>query len=98
MKKTLSLLLALVMIVSVFAACGEKPETAENGADTAQSVDAPAPVTDPDDEESDKEATETVTETGEVTIPPANTQTPADETPAPQGQAPSQTPQTQTPA
>ncbi|MBQ7625268.1 MAG: hypothetical protein IJS65_08330, partial [Clostridia bacterium] len=92
MRKTVSLLLALVMIISVFAACGEKTEAPVTpGDDSAASADATVPATATDDEEGDKEATETVTETGDVTLPPENTQTPAD---APQT---TQTPQTQTP-
>ena len=93
MRKTVSLLLALIMILSVFAACGEKTDVNDTGADAAQASNVAADVAAPDDDEGDKEATETVTETGEVALPPANTQTPAAETQTPQGQVPSQTQQ-----
>ncbi|MBQ7624142.1 MAG: surface glycoprotein, partial [Clostridia bacterium] len=68
MKKLTALLLALIMVLSVFAACGEKQETpSAQDTDTALGADVTPPANGADDEEeSDKEATETVTETGEV--------------------------------
>ncbi|MBQ7624958.1 MAG: hypothetical protein IJS65_06770, partial [Clostridia bacterium] len=113
MKKTISLLLALIMIISLFAACGEKtPKPASDGAAQSQTGDpsasANASDAQPDDEEVDKEATETVSATGEVTIPDASspdTQTgsgaqtaPGAQTPSSQTSPSAQTPSQTTPA
>ena len=90
MKKILAALLSLMMILSVFAACGEKTSPAEDdNADTAQSpADAVSTPSSPDDEEADKDTTETVTETGEVTVTaPAGDTTPDSASPAPSSQA-----------
>ncbi|MBQ7625098.1 MAG: C40 family peptidase [Clostridia bacterium] len=80
MKKLLSALLSLFILISMFAACG-KTET-QPATDGAPQDTASEPQTTPDapsaeDEDSDKEATETVTETGEVVI---TTQQPAQDT------------------
>ncbi|MBQ7624313.1 MAG: DUF11 domain-containing protein [Clostridia bacterium] len=58
MKKLISLILALIMLVSVFSACGEKPAETGGADDTAQTDTAqtednntqPAPAADPDEE------------------------------------------------
>ncbi|MBQ7625096.1 MAG: DUF11 domain-containing protein [Clostridia bacterium] len=80
MKRLLAAIISLMIVLSVFAACGDKNTPAENNnADTAQSsgeaVNVPAPT---DDEDGDKEATETVAETGEVTVPPSGGETTPD--------------------
>ncbi len=105
MKKLLAALLSLALLLSVFAACGEKTaspadnkdtETAQSSTDTANTPSLP------DDEEGDKEATESVTETGEVQAPPSGEASAPDTSAAPSQQTPQSgqtaTPRTQTPA
>ncbi|MBQ7624647.1 MAG: C40 family peptidase [Clostridia bacterium] len=72
MKKLIALILALILAAGALSACGEKApvgggDTAQTD-DGAQEINAPAPAG--DDEETDKEATETVSATGEVSLPP----------------------------
>ncbi|MBQ7623710.1 MAG: C40 family peptidase [Clostridia bacterium] len=100
MKKITALLLAAIMLLSLLAACGEKtpaPATENDGGQTAQTGEettAPAPD---DDEEKDKDATETVSNTGEVVITNTEPSGGGTQTTAPQtGSQTSQTPGTQT--
>ncbi|MBQ7624176.1 MAG: C40 family peptidase, partial [Clostridia bacterium] len=95
MKKSLALLLALFMILSVFAACGEKQQPAvTDGSDTAAAIDGQSttpPESTDEPEDGEKEATE---------ITPPDMPAIITTDPVPQGQsgnAQQQTPQTGTP-
>ncbi|MBQ7623857.1 MAG: hypothetical protein IJS65_01105, partial [Clostridia bacterium] len=100
MKEITALILAALMLLSLLAACGEKtpaPATENDGGQTAQTGEettAPAPD---DDEEKDKDATETVSNTGDVVITTTEPSGSDAQTPAPGAQTGTQTPQDQTP-
>ncbi|MBQ7625183.1 MAG: hypothetical protein IJS65_07905, partial [Clostridia bacterium] len=106
MKKTIALLLVLIMVLSLFAACGEKTEAPADS--QAQAVDADAevnvPEDEPDGEDAEKDATEIAPPDAPVIIttgPAAQGQsTDTQQTPQTQTQEPqtqTQTPQTQEP-
>ena len=64
MKKSLSLLLALIMIVSVFAACGEKPADTAAPEDTQSEETASEQTTAPADTQNPADTqTSSVTQT-----------------------------------
>ncbi|MBQ7625357.1 MAG: C40 family peptidase [Clostridia bacterium] len=108
MKKTLSFLLALFMLLSLFAACGEKPASPADAADNGETAEAPLNADDAAEDE-DKEAVEVPDKpvaidvgslpSNESPAQPAGQTSPQPAAEAPSSAAPSsQTPDAQAPS
>ncbi|MBQ7624642.1 MAG: hypothetical protein IJS65_05150, partial [Clostridia bacterium] len=107
MKRTLALLLASVLTVWLFSACGAKTPAPRSGSENTARTDggdtaADAPDAKTDDEERDKDATETVSATGDVVIvsqePLPQTTTGVQPSPDGQAEVAQESPRTETPA
>ncbi|MBQ7624140.1 MAG: C40 family peptidase [Clostridia bacterium] len=106
MKKILSLFLIILSLLSLFSACGEYPDNAEAPEGTGEDI-ASSQTLSPEDDEPDKETTETVSDTGAVVITAQDTSqgdppqvSPGEQTPPAAQSAPGETAQApaQTPA